>query len=262
MFSSLSPTSSEMSWRAGQDGDVAEHGLAALTEAGRLHGDRLEQAADLVHDEGGESLALHVLGDDQQRLARLHDLLEHGDEVVDRRDLAVHDEQVGVLEGRLLALGVGHEIRREEALVELHALGELELEPEGVGLLDRDGPVLADLVDGVGEHLADRGVRRRDGRDLGDLLTTLDLLGLVLDRRDCRRDGLFDATLERHRVGAGGHVAQTLADQRLGEHRRGGRPVAGHVVGLRGDFLHQLGAHVLEVVLELDVTGDGAHRRW
>ena len=50
---------------AGEDRDVLEHRLAALTEAGGLDGDRLERAADLVDDERGERLALDVLGDDR-----------------------------------------------------------------------------------------------------------------------------------------------------------------------------------------------------
>src|SRR5262249_941620 len=48
----------------GEDGDVLQHGLAALTEAGGLDGRRTERAADLVDDERGERLALDVLGDD------------------------------------------------------------------------------------------------------------------------------------------------------------------------------------------------------
>ena len=44
---------------------------------------------------------------------------------------------------------------------------------------------------------------------------------------------------------------------RLGDHGRGGRAVAGDVVGLGGDLLGQLGAEVLERVVELDLTGDG-----
>ena len=60
----------------GEDGDVAEHGLATVTEAGGLDGDRLEGAADLVDHQGRQGLALDVLGDDQQRLAGLHDLLQ------------------------------------------------------------------------------------------------------------------------------------------------------------------------------------------
>ena len=70
-------------------------------------------------------------------------------------------------------------------------------------------------------------------------------------------DGLLDAPLERHRAGAGGHVAQTLVDEGLGEHGGGGGAVTGDVVGLGGDLLHQLGAHVLEGVLQLHLAGDG-----
>ena len=62
----------------GQDGDVLEHRLAAIAEAGRLDGRDLEAAAQLVHDQGGERLALDLLGDDQQRPARLRDRLEQG----------------------------------------------------------------------------------------------------------------------------------------------------------------------------------------
>jgi hypothetical protein len=82
----------------GQDRDVLQHGLAALTEARRLDGRRLEGAADLVDDQGREGLALEVLGDDDQRTTGLHDLLEDRQQVLDRGDLLVGDEDVGVLE--------------------------------------------------------------------------------------------------------------------------------------------------------------------
>jgi hypothetical protein len=52
--------------------------------------------------------------------------------------------------------------------------------------------------------------------------------------------------------------------ERLGQHGGGGGAVTGDVVGLGRDFLHELGAHVLERVVELDflrdrhtVVGDG-----
>ncbi len=67
----------------GEGGHVAEHRLAAVTEAGGLDRDRVEGAADLVDDEGRQGLALDVLGDDQQRLggARLDDLLQQRQQV-------------------------------------------------------------------------------------------------------------------------------------------------------------------------------------
>src|SRR5690606_39424264 len=104
---------------------------AALTEAGGLDGDRLEGAADLVHDEGRQGLALDVLGDDHERLAGLHDLLEHGEEVAHGRHLRADEEEVRVLEDRLHAVGVGDEVGRDVALVEAHALDEVHLDAEG-----------------------------------------------------------------------------------------------------------------------------------
>ena len=155
---------------AGEDRDVLEHPLAAVAEAGRLDGDGLEGAAELVDDDRGERLALDVLRDDQQRLAGLDDLLEHRQEILDRPDLLVGDQDVRILEYRLHPLGVGDHVRREVALVELHALGELELEPESLALLDVDDAVLADLLDRVGDDVADLPLTRGDGRDAGDVL--------------------------------------------------------------------------------------------
>ena len=74
---------------------------------------------------------------------------------------------------------------------------------------------------------------------------------------DDGRDGLVDAALEVHRVHAGGDDLQAFAQDRLGQHGGGGGAVAGDVGGLGGDFLHHLRAHVLELVLELDLLGDG-----
>ena len=66
----------------------------------------------------------------------------------------------------------------------------------------------------------------------------------------------LDAALQDHRVRAGGDVAQTLTDHRPREHGGGRGAVTGDVVGLLGDFLDQLGADLLERVLEVDLLGD------
>ena len=70
-------------------------------------------------------------------------------------------------------------------------------------------------------------------------------------------DGAIDAALDGHRVGAGRDVLEAFAEDRLGEHGRGGGAVAGEVAGLGRDFLHHLRAHVLERIGELDLLGDG-----
>ena len=55
---------------AGEHRDVPEHLLAAVAEARRLDGGDLERAAELVHHQRGERLALDVLGDDQRAACR------------------------------------------------------------------------------------------------------------------------------------------------------------------------------------------------
>src|SRR6185312_12430873 len=119
---------------AREDRDVLEHALAAIAEARRLHGDGLERAAQLVDDDRRERLALDVLGDDQQRATRLDNLLEQRQQVLDAAELLVRDQDVRVVEDGLHPLAVGDHVRREVALVELHALGELELEAERLTL--------------------------------------------------------------------------------------------------------------------------------
>ena len=78
-----------------------------------------------------------------------------------------------------------------------------------------------------------------------------------LERLHRRLDRGLDAPLQRHRVGPGGHVAQTLVDHGPGQHGGGGGAVTGDVVGLLGDLLDQLGADLLARVLEVDLLGDG-----
>ena len=243
---------------AGEDGDVLEHGLAAVAEARSLDGRDLEAAAQLVDDERRKGFALDVLGDDQQRLAGLDHGFENGKQRLEVRQLLLVDQDVGILElGPHLVL-VGHEVGRQVATVELHALDDLELGLGGLGFLDRDDTLVADLLHRLREEAADLGVAiGGDRTDLGDLGVIRDLAGIRLEFGDDGVDRLVDAALQVHRVHAGGNRLGTFADDRLRKHGCRRRAVAGEVVRLRGDFAHHLRAHVLELVLELDLLGDG-----
>ena len=214
-------------------------------------------ALELVDDEGSQGLALDLLGHDEQGPAHAGHVLEQGQEVLEVRDLLLVEEDEGLLEDALHPLRIGHEIGRQVAAVELHALDRLHRGLEALGLLDRDDAVLADLVHGFGDDLADRQVVvGGDRADLGDHLAA-DLAAHLLELRDDGLDGLVDALLDQGRVGAGRDVAQALAVNGLGQDRGGRGAVARDVGRLGRDFLDQLGAHVLPGVLELDFLGDG-----
>ena len=208
-------------------------------------------------DQGRQRFALDILGDDEQRFASLHNRLEDGQHRLQRGELLLVDEYVRILELRDHLLGIRDEIRREIAAVELHALDDVELGLGGLGFLDRNDALVADLFHCVGNHLANRLVAvRGDGSDLGDLIRRLHLLGALFDVLDDRGHRDVDAALEVHRVHPGGDELETLLHDRGGEHRGGGRAVAGEIVGLRGHLAHHLRAHVLELVRKLDLLGD------
>ena len=107
---------------AGEHRDVLQHRLAPVAEAGRLDRKGLQDAADVVHHQRRERLALDLLGNDQQRLACLRHLLEQRQQLADRADFLVVQQDIGVFEQRALLLGVVDEVGREIPSVELHAL--------------------------------------------------------------------------------------------------------------------------------------------
>jgi hypothetical protein len=72
--------------------------LRRSPKPGRLDRTHLQGAAQLVHHQGGQGLALHVLGDDQQGLAHLGHLLQKGQQVLHVADLLLVDQDVGIFQ--------------------------------------------------------------------------------------------------------------------------------------------------------------------
>src|SRR6218665_3123979 len=241
----------------GENCDVLQLCLAAVTKAGGLDGNRLEDATDLVHDESGESLTVDILRDDEQLLARLDDLIDNRQQVLDVGNLAVHDEDVWVFEQSFLAVRIGHEVGGKVALVKAHTLGEFQLGAEGVRLLNGDNTLLANLVDRLGDDLTDLrvGGRNRGGRR--DLFLCLNLFRELEQLLRNSNDGLLDSTLQGNRVGTGGNVTEAFAHERLGEHNRGGCTVTGNVIGLLCDLFDELSADLLVGIVELDLFCNG-----
>ena len=168
------------------------------------------------------------------------------------------DQDVGLFEDALHAVGVGDEVRREVAAVELHAFDQVQFGAHGLGLFDGDDAVLADLLHGLGDGLADFGVTiGGDGADLGDLLVVLDLDRHLADFFDHDGDGLLDTALQGHRIGAGGDGLDAFAEDGLGQDGGRSGAVTSDVGGLGGNLAHHLRAHVFKRVLQFDFLGDG-----
>src|SRR5476649_1790317 len=242
---------------AGQDRDVLQHGLAAIAEARSLHRRDLEAAAQFVDDERGQSLALDVLSHDQQRLARLHHRFKQRQQLLQAGQLLLVDQDVGVFHLNAHLVGVGDEVGRDVAAIELHALDDVEFGLEALGLFNRDHAFVADFLHGLGQEVADLAIAvGGDGANLRDLFVRRDLLGVGLEVLDDGFDREVDTALEIHRIHAGGYRFAAFAHDRRGQNGRGGGAVAGLIGGPGRHFAHHLCAHVLELVFELDFLGD------
>src|SRR6202045_2384349 len=201
----------------GQDGNVLEHRLAAVTEARRLDGGRLQDPADVVDYQCRQRLAIDILGNDQELLARLRHLLEQRQKIADVADLLVVQEDVRIVEQRHLLVRIVDEVRRNVTAVELHALDQVQLVLKPFAVLDGDDAFLADLVHCLGDGLADRLVRvGRDGAHLRDFLAGRAWLADLLELLDDGDNRLVDTTLQVHRVHTGGDGFHAFLHDRLG----------------------------------------------
>ncbi len=243
---------------AGEHREIFQHRLATIAEARGFHRRHLQGAAELVHDQGRERFAFHVFRDDEERTSSFRYFLKQRQHILQARDFLLVDEDVGVFEDGFHRFGVGHEVGREIALVELHALDDVEAGFDRLGFFHRDRSVLAHFVHRVGDDFADRAVPvGRDSRDLCDFRAFTDLLRDLRQLRDNGFDRLVDAALERSRVGAGRDIAETFLVDGLSENGRSRGAVTSNVRSLGSDFADELGAHVFVRILELDFLGHG-----
>src|SRR5690606_35557831 len=156
---------------ASQDGDVFQHGLAAVAEARSLDSGGLQDATDVVHNQGSQCFAFNVFGNDQQRTVGLGDLFQNRQKITDVADLLVVDQDERIFQYGNLLVGVVDEVGRQIAEIELHAFHDVEFVFERLAVFNGDHAFLANLVHGVSNDLADGLVAvGGDGTDLSDFL--------------------------------------------------------------------------------------------
>ena len=111
---------------AGEDGDVFQHGLAAIAEAGSLDGATLSVPRSLFTTSVARASPSTSSAMMRSGLPVLATFSSSGSMSFKLRDLLLVDEDVGILEDRFHRFRVGHEVGREVALVELHAFDDVE----------------------------------------------------------------------------------------------------------------------------------------
>ena len=169
----------------GDRGDVFELAQPPVSEPRGLGRDALEHAVDVVVHQHAQSRALDGLGDDHQWLRCAHHLVQQRHDLLHLGDLLAAQQDVGIVEDRLEAGRMRHEVRRQVAVVVLEALDEVDADAERGRLLHRHDPAVPDGVQRLGQHRTDHlvvvgrdgghpGVVRRGDDRVGGLAQVLD----------------------------------------------------------------------------------------
>jgi hypothetical protein len=95
---------------ASKDCDVLEHRLAAVAEARSFHPCDLEAAPQLVDHEGCERLALYMLSNDEQWLARLYHCFQQRQQLLQSRELLFVNKDIRVFHIDPHLLGIGDKV--------------------------------------------------------------------------------------------------------------------------------------------------------
>jgi hypothetical protein len=150
---------------------------------------------------------LNVFSNDQERPTFLRHHFECREQVAQRIDLAVAQQNVRVLKDGLHTFQVGHKIGRQVSIFELHSFGEAEIKPEGIGVLHGDHAIVPDPVKCLSEKLPDVAVSRGESCDILDVGLVVDLHRHLADCGDGCDNRRLNAAFKRHGVCPGGHVA-------------------------------------------------------
>ena len=241
----------------GKDCNILKHTLTAIAIAGCLNGAHVKNAAELVQDKRGQSLAVNIFSNDKQWRTLLLNGLKHGKNVLNVGNLLIGHQDVGIFKLSRQCLIVGSKIRRDIALVKLHTLNGININTKGLRLLNGNDTVFADNVHSVGNLSTDRRITGRNGTNGSNLLLGGNVLSALLHLVNNGINGLIDTTTDGNRVSACRNVTKTLVDNNLCKQSCGGCTVADGIVGLCCNFLHQLSAHVLHGIRKLNFLGDG-----
>ena len=242
---------------AGQDSDIFEHCLTAITESRSFDSCAFQCAAESVDYEGCQSFAFYVFSNDQEFLAASSYLFEELEHILKHVDLLVGDEDQRIVDNAFHLVRISYHVRAEVAAVELHAFYDSQVGSHGLGIFNSDNAVIADFVHSISNQFADGLVSGGNGCNVSDCFLAFYLNSLFLDFAYENFDSLFDALLQDHRVCTCCYVSHAFMDHGLSQEGCGCCAVACYVVCLCCDFLDELSAHVFKWILQFDFAGNG-----
>jgi len=242
---------------AGENADVFEHCLAAITKARGLDCCDLQCAAQFIDNQCGQGFTVYIFRDDHQGFAHFGNLLQDGQQIFHVADLFLVDQDVGVFQRNDHFFRIGYKVGGEVTAVKLHTFNDLKGCIHAFGFFNGDDAFLADFIHSLGNDVADGFiVIGGNGADLGNFTLIFSGLAEFGKLLNCNFYGLIDTAFNGHGIVAGGNQFLAFFINGSCKHGCGCRTVTGHVACFAGHFLNHLGAHVLEFVCQFDFFGN------
>src|SRR5690606_14731629 len=137
--------------------------LTAVAKARSLYGNDVQHATQLVENQGRQSFAVEVFGDDDQITApNLDQVFQQGYDILRSRDLLIVDQDIRIGNRSFHMLGVGDEVSRDITTIKLHTFNILGFEFEALRFFHGDDAVFTDFIHHFGNQLTDHAVLRRN----------------------------------------------------------------------------------------------------
>ncbi len=212
------------------DGDVLQHGLAAIAVSRSLDSSDLESASQLVNHKSRQRFAFDVFGDDQQRFACINNLFQNRNKVLDVADLLFVDQYVRVFHHTFHGFGIGDEIRRQVTSIKLQTFDNVKMGFQAVAFFNRNDAVFANLLHRVGQNTADfRVVVGSHRTNLSNRLLCAAVGCHTLQLFSDVHNSFVHASLHFQRADTGHDSLQAFVVNGFCQHCRGGRSVACNV---------------------------------
>src|SRR5690606_7324362 len=232
-FSSLRPSSSEMTWPPVSTAMSLSISLRRSPKPGALTAAQL-RVPESVHYQRSKRLAFNILSKDQEGLLLARNCFKHGEKILHDGDLLLADENVRVIEVGLHALCIRAEVGAQVAAVELHALDDIQARLGALCLFNSDDAFLADLLHRLRKQLSDCLVAvGRHSAHLSDFVRILCGLCNLLQFLHEISHSQVNAALDLHGVVSGRYQLGPLTENRLSKHRGRRGAVTSYVRRLR-----------------------------
>ena len=142
----------------GQNGNILQHGFAAIAETRSLNRTNLQAAANTVDNQRSQSFAFNVFCHNQQSAAGLNNRFQNRNQRLQIGNLLIIQQNIRIFELAIHFIRIGNEIRREIAAVKLHAFNHIQFGFQTFGIFHGNHAFIADLFHRPGNILADSTV--------------------------------------------------------------------------------------------------------